>query len=147
MKKMLLCLLLWPGLVKAQTKGKPPVKSIVKPAAGGALKESVGRGQLLYKAYCLACHQVDGSGVGTLNPPLVKEWAGGDKKRIVQMILKSSIGKVTVDGDKFSNTMPAQPFLTDQQLADVLTYVRNGFGFKASAVTAAEVKAIRAKTK
>jgi mono/diheme cytochrome c family protein len=43
--------------------------------------------------------------------------------------------------------MPAQPQLTDQQIADVLTYVRNSFGNKASAITPAEVKAVRATTK
>jgi mono/diheme cytochrome c family protein len=43
--------------------------------------------------------------------------------------------------------MPGLPHLTDQQVADVLTYVRNSFGNKASAVTPAEVKAVRAKAK
>ena len=47
----------------------------------------------------------------------------------------------------FSNTMPPLKTLTDQQIADVLTYVRNSFGNKASAVGIAEVKALRAKTK
>ena len=96
--------------------------------------------------YCLACHQPDGGGVGTLNPPYTKEWTGGDKSRIIRMILKGSVGKVEIDGDRFSNTMPAQPQFTDQQLADVLTYVRKTY-VKASPVTAAEVKAVRAKTK
>ena len=43
--------------------------------------------------------------------------------------------------------MPAQTQLTDEQIADVLTFVRNSFGNKASIVTSAEVKAVRAKTK
>ena len=62
------------------------------------------------------------------------------------MILKGSVGKVEIDGDRFSNTMPAQPRFTDQQLADVLTYVRKTY-VNASPVTPAEVKAVRAKTK
>jgi len=54
---------------------------------------------------------------------------------------------VEIDGDRFGNTMPPLKTLTDQQIADVLTYVRNSFGNKASMVTTAEVKAVRAKTK
>ena len=45
----------------------------------------------------------------------------------------------------YHNVMAPTRFLTDQQIADVLTYVRNSFGNKAKAITAAEVKAVRAK--
>ena len=63
------------------------------------------------------------------------------------MVLHGSQGKVEIEGETWSNSMPANSYLTDQQVADVLTYVRNSFGNKASAVSAAEVKAIRAKKK
>ena len=54
---------------------------------------------------------------------------------------------IEVDGEEYENVMPAQSFLKDDQIADVLTYVRNSFGNKASVITAAEVKAQRGKAK
>jgi len=147
---LVFCGLLVPSIAMAQAKKQPVTK---KPVAGsktsGAQKavQAVTDGKQLYQTYCLACHQVDGSGVGTLNPPLVKEWVGGDKSRLIRMLLKGSNGKVEIDGDTFSNTMPPQLNFNDQQIAAVLTYVRSNFGNKASAVTPAEVKLVRTKTK
>lgn len=57
------------------------------------------------------------------------------------------LGQRVVQHTRWSNAMPAQAYLTDQQIADVLTYVRNSFGNKASAITSSEVKAVRGKTK
>lgn len=126
------------GTLLAQTK-KP---------SGSSLTASIERGQQIYQKSCLACHQADGSGVPNMNPPLTQtKWVLGDKSKLIQMILKGSQGQVEIDGDTFHNTMPAQPHLTDQQIADVLTYVRNSFGNKAKAVTPTEVKAVRAKVK
>ena len=140
--------LLLPVVMMAQTKSKVVTKSpVAKTKTVVKGPTSSDRGKNVYQMYCLVCHQADGSGVGTLNPPLVKEWVEGDKSRLVQMLIKGSVGKVTIDGDTFSNTMPAQPNFTDQQIADVLTYMRTNFGFKASAVTVTEVKAARAKSK
>jgi mono/diheme cytochrome c family protein len=138
-------LLFIPCLLKAQT--KKPVKK-VSAASASPLKSAITRGHIVYTKYCLSCHQVDGSGVPNMNPPLIKtKWTLGPKSVLIQQVLKGSSGKVEIDGDTFSNTMPPLKALTDQQIADVLTYVRNSFGNKASMVTAAEVKAIRAKTK
>jgi len=55
--------------------------------------------------------------------------------------------KVEIDGENYANNMPAQNYLTDQQIADVLTYVRGSFGNKASAISSAEVKTVRASIK
>jgi mono/diheme cytochrome c family protein len=148
MRILMLGILFLPSVLMAQTKTTALVKiPAAKPKPMPPARQSMERGKAIYQLYCLACHQADGGGVGTLNPPIVQEWAGGDKSRIIQMILKGSVGKVEIDGDTFSNTMPAQPTFTDQQMADVLTYVRNNFGVKASAVTPADVKTVRAKTK
>ena len=150
MRMIFCCLFVLPSVLVAQTKKNmvtklPPAKP--KTALPGTpIQKSLERGKGIYNLYCLACHQADGGGVGTLNPPYTKEWTGGDKSRIIRMILKGSVGKVEIDGDRFSNTMPAQPRFTDQQLADVLTYVRKTY-VNASPVTPAEVKAVRAKTK
>jgi mono/diheme cytochrome c family protein len=103
-------------------------------------------GKKMYNQVCMSCHLVDGAGVPGLNPPLVKtDWVTGDKKRLINVVLKGLYDPIQIGGEEYVNPMPAMPQLTDQQVADVLTYVRNSFGNKASAVTAAEVKAQRAK--
>ena len=110
------------------------------------IKASILRGEKVYKATCLACHQEDGLGVQRLNPPLVKtKWVLGDKKALANIVLKGlKGGEIEIDGDEFHNPMPPMAAqLTDQEIADVLTFVRNSFGNKASAVTVAEVKAAR----
>lgn len=106
------------------------------------------RGKKVYDTYCLTCHQADGAGVPRMNPPLIKTtYVSGDKKRLINIILKGFNESVEINGDYYDNPMPAQPQLNDQQIADVLTYVRNSFGNKASVITVAEVKAERAKLK
>ena len=143
--------------VKAQTKTTvkktaTTTKKTTAPAKASvpspALQASITKGKVVYDTYCLPCHQADGSGVPTMNPPLIKtSWVLGSKTVLVEQILKGSANKVEIDGEKFHGAMPAQVQLTDEQIADVLTYVRNSFGNKASIVTPAEVKAVRAKTK
>lgn len=119
-----------------------------KPAVSAATAASIERGKQVYLEQCLACHQADAMGVQGMNPPLVKtKWVLGDKTTLVQIVLKGMTGEVEINGDTYHNVMAPHSDLTDQQIADVLTYVRNNFGNKASAITAAEVKAIRAKTK
>ncbi len=109
---------------------------------------SISRGKAIYTQYCLPCHQVDGSGVYKLNPPLIKTaYVLGDKARLVKIILKGFNEGVEIDGDEYTNPMPAQSLLTDQQVADVASYVRNSFGNKAAMLTVAEVKAIKMKWK
>ncbi len=114
----------------------------------GGSKETMERGKKLYATYCLSCHQADGSGVPKLNPPLIKTtWVLGDKKKLINVVLNGMDELIEIDGEEYENVMPAQAFLKDDQIADVLTYVRNSFGNKASVITAAEVKALRGKAK
>jgi mono/diheme cytochrome c family protein len=141
MKAGLFVMLFLPVFAFAQTK-KPATK------VGSLLQASTERGKAVYTKFCLTCHQVDGSGVPNMNPPLTKnKWTMGPKPVLIHQVLKGSHGTVEIDGDTFHNTMPPMAQLTDQQIADVLSYVRNSFGNKASMVTPAEVKLVRAKTK
>ena len=106
------------------------------------------RGNALYKQYCLTCHQADGGGVPRMNPPLIKTtYVTGDKKKLIQWVLQGSVEKVPIDGQTYSNNMPPQKYLTDQQVADVLTFIRSSFGNKSSAIFATDVKAVRASIK
>ena len=113
-------------------------------------KASIERGKKIYEAACLACHQADGLGVPGMNPTLVKTtWVLGDKKTLIKIILNGlKGGEIEIDGDRFHNPMPPQAdLMSDKEIADVLTYVRNTFGNKASTVTPTEVKAARGAPK
>ncbi len=112
------------------------------------LQASIARGKTVYASFCLTCHQADGSGVSNMNPPLIKtKWVLGSKEVLISQVLHGSKGKVVIDGDIFHNAMPPLAALTDVQIADVLTYARNSFGNRATMVSPAQVKTIRAKTK
>ena len=82
-----------------------------------------------------------------MNPPLINtSYVLGDKEQLIGIVLKG-LKNVKIEDETYTNPMPSFKQLKDQEIADVLTYVRNSFGNKASAVTAADVKAVRAKTK
>ncbi len=142
MKVLLLPLLLSSLALTSPTQTRPKAKAepaVAIPAA------TLARGAVVYKNVCLTCHQADGYGVPNLNPPLIKtEYVLGAKPRLIGIVLNGLKGPIEINGDEYKQPMPAQAYLTDQQVADVLTYVRNSFGNKASAVAVAEVKAGRA---
>jgi mono/diheme cytochrome c family protein len=125
-----------------------PTSQTAKPTTqGGAMAAQVTRGKQVYLQQCLACHQVDGLGVQGMNPPLAKAKAVlGDKAALIKIVLNGMQG-VDIGGESYNGVMAPHRDLTDQEVADALTYVRNSFGNKASSVTAAQVKTIRATTK
>jgi mono/diheme cytochrome c family protein len=125
----------------------PAVKPVSTQQTKTPFRLSLERGQQVYHDQCLACHQADAGGVQDMNPPLTgTKFVLGDKTTLVQIVLNGMKG-IPVNGDDYHNVMAPHSDLTDRQIADVLTYVRNNFGNKAKAITATEVKAIRAKTK
>lgn len=113
-----------------------------------SLQKSKAAGEKVFKKYCVTCHQADGGGVPHLNPPLINtSYVLGDKERLINILL-NGLKNVDIDDESYSNPMPPLgSILKDQQIADVLTFVRNSFGNKASAVTPGEVKAVRSKIK
>lgn len=112
------------------------------------LQKSVIAGKKVFKKYCISCHQADGGGVPNMTPPLIQtSFVLGNKDSLVKIVLKG-LKNVTIDDQTYNNPMPPLgTVLKDQQIADVLTYIRNSFGNKASAITTSEVKAARSKTK
>jgi mono/diheme cytochrome c family protein len=127
---------------------KAPAKATAMTAADPALAASMKRGAVVYKNVCITCHQADGGGLPPINPPLIKTtYVLGDKARLSHIVLAGLAERIEIDGEEYKQPMPAQAHLTDQQIADVLTYVRNSFGNKASVVQVAEVKAVRATLK
>ncbi|HZG23948.1 MAG TPA: c-type cytochrome, partial [Chitinophagaceae bacterium] len=105
-------------------------------------------GAKVYATYCSSCHQQNGKGDGNRFPPLdSSEWVigkgRGDKERLIRVLLKGLEGPIEVKGQQYSNTMPAHNFLSNEDAALVLTYIRNNFGNKASAISAVDVNEVR----
>src|SRR3569623_3259388 len=96
-----------------------------KPAAkapAGGLSAAVAAGKKVYTLYCLTCHQADGGGVPNMNTQLIKtSYVLGDKNKIIKIVLKGFNENVEINGDTYTNVMPPQATLTDQEVADVLT--------------------------
>jgi mono/diheme cytochrome c family protein len=106
---------------------------------------SMDSGKKIYTLQCLSCHQAEGLGAPPLNPPLTGKNIRGDKKKLIEIIIKGLATHEEIDGIKYQNIMLPNPGMKDQEIADVLTYIRNSFGNKASAVKASEVKSVRSK--
>jgi mono/diheme cytochrome c family protein len=115
--------------------------------APGADSAQLQRGQQLYLQHCLICHQANGEGAPGTFPPLAKsDFLLADKRRSIRILCEGLQQPITVNGQLYNNAMAPVP-LDDAQVADVLTFVRNSWGNSGDAVTADEVKAVRAKTK
>ena len=110
---------------------------------------SVARGKIVYLQRCMVCHQADGGGVPKLNAPLDASSAvnGSDVSKLIKYIVKGFADRVEIDGELYSNAMPAAADLTDQQIADVLTFIRSNWSNKAGPVTPLQVKQTRSKLK
>jgi mono/diheme cytochrome c family protein len=110
---------------------------------------SAARGKTIYLQRCMVCHQADGGGVPKLNAPLDGSSAvnGTDVAKLIKYIVKGFADRVEIDGELYSNAMPAAADLTDQQIADVLTFIRNNWSNKAGSVTTLQVKQTRSKLK
>ena len=77
-------------------------------------------------------------------PPLAgSDYLNADKSRAINIVIFGRQGEVVVNGMKYNNNMPSFP-LTDQDIANVLTYVYNSFGNSGLEVTPDEVKTQRA---
>ena len=108
-------------------------------------KAVMDRGETIYAKECLGCHQADGLGVQGLNPPLAKtKWVLGPRSEMIHIVLKGFTDPIEIDGDTYDNPMPPHLHLNDQEISDVLTYVRNSFGNNAKPITPADVKKVRA---
>jgi mono/diheme cytochrome c family protein len=112
-----------------------------------ASDEQMKRGAAVYARTCIACHQPTGLGLPPVFPPLANApIVAGNPELPVKFILQGLMGPITVNGMTYNSMMPPVAGVSDADIADVLTYVRQSFGNKANAVTADQVKAIRAAT-
>ena len=129
-----------------------PAAAPATPAAASnvfvkASDEQMKRGAAVYARTCIACHQPTGLGLPPVFPPLANApIVAGNPELPVKFILQGLMGPITVNGMTYNSMMPPVAGVSDADIADVLTYVRQSFGNKANAVTADQVKAIRAAT-
>jgi nitrite reductase (NO-forming) len=113
------------------------------PAANKA--ERIERGQRVYNNTCLACHQASGQGIAGAFPPLVaSDYLNADKRRSIGVVAGGLSGVIKVNGQEYNSTMPALS-LSDEDVANVLTYVYNSWNNAGYEVTPAEVAAARKK--
>ena len=111
-------------------------------------KSMADEGQKIYNLYCIACHQGDGRGDGSRYPSLVEsDWVTGDINKLITVMLDGLEGPITVNGKPFNDVMPKQDFLSDDQIAKVLSYIRMNFDNNASAIRAREVNRVRERLK
>lgn len=109
--------------------------------------QSMSNGKKIYDTRCLVCHQADGGGVPNMNAPLdgASNVVGNDIARLVKIIRQGYNERIALDGYYYSNAMTANPDLKDQDIADVLSYIRNSWSNKASKVTLAQVQKVKKK--
>ena len=102
-------------------------------------------GKVLYNQHCLPCHQADANGVPGMYPPLTgTKMVNGDKEELIGIVLFGLDEEIEVKGEIYHTVMAPLPYLSDKEVADVLTYVRQSFGNDASEVTPDEVAKVRA---
>jgi len=112
------------------------------------IKTQIAAGEQLFRGTCSVCHQPTGQGLPNVFPPLAKsDYLMADKQRSIELVLKGLSGPVTVNGKQFNSVMPPMSQLRDDEVANILTYVRNAWGNQGDQVTAPEVTATRAKVK
>lgn len=126
----------------------------VKTHLKGAERDLFIKGKEIYarEGFCITCHQPDGNGLSPSGfPPIAgTPWVVGSEDRLIKLVLKGLQGPMEVLGVKYGGHVPMTPFegmLKDDEIAAVLTYVRNSFGNKASAITPDKVRVIRDGTK
>ena len=113
-----------------------------QPPTGGA---DLARGKIFYENVCALCHNSDGTGKPNQAPTLAgSEWVIGSPNRLVRIPLAGLAGPIKVKGESWNLAMPAMgAAMSDDDLAAVLTYMRQSWGNKAPEITPEQVKTIR----
>lgn len=103
-------------------------------------EQEFAEGRNLYVQHCQTCHAPEGQGAADMYPPLANTpWVTGDKARLIRTVLLGLSEPIEVNGETYNQEMPAFRQLGDQEIADILTYIRNSFGNSAGAVIPGEV--------
>lgn len=116
----------------------------------GVEKELFVKGEEIYnrEGFCVTCHQPDGNGLSASQyPPLAgTKWVTGNEERLIKLTLNGLMGPLKLNGKTYPGQVPMTPFggmLNDEEIASVLTFVRNAFGNEAKAISTEKVKEVR----
>lgn len=135
-------ILYYPDGIKKTIASEAPIQDTVKIEV--TIDEDLLAGKAIYDNYCLPCHMSNGLGAPGMNPPLAgTEWVLGDKDRLIKVVLQGLTEPVEIKGEIYQNVMASHSFLSDQHVADVLTFVRQSFGNDASEIKPEEVAKVR----
>jgi nitrite reductase (NO-forming) / hydroxylamine reductase len=135
------------GLAQSPAKGSdsPQVHQAEVAAAAAPDAARMKAGQDVFNLACVACHQATGEGLPGAFPPLAKsDYLLADPARAAGIVVRGLTGEVTVNNVKYNSVMPAMTQLSDQQIADVVTYVLNSWGNKGGSIAVERVAAERA---
>jgi len=112
----------------------PGDNEVIAPKAN-SVAERIELGKQIYSQTCFACHQGEGQGIAGAFPPLANsDYLNADVDRAINIVLHGKTGEITVNGNKFNSVMTAQT-LTDEEVANVLTFVYNSWGNNKTEVT------------
>jgi nitrite reductase (NO-forming) len=121
----------------------PEEKATTTAVPKRTLADKIKIGKEIFGTTCFACHQSEGQGIPGAFPPLAKsDYLNADSKRAIKTILHGLSGEITVNGKKFNSVMPAQN-LSDDEIANVMTYIYSNWGNNKTEVTPEMVKAQR----
>ena len=111
--------------------------------AAASVEEQIQFGQRVYEVNCKACHQSNGEGIKSAFPPLAgSDYLNADHERAIQLVLNGLSGPITVNGEKYDGVMPAMR-LSDEDIANVLTFLLNNWDNDGGVVTPEQVGALR----
>lgn len=113
-----------------------------------SLKEQVDAGRALYTGTCSVCHQDNGEGLASVFPPLAKSdyLAALSNEQLIDIVLNGLTGKLKVNGQDYDSVMPPMSQLTDDDVANILTYVKNTWDNGGGQIEKADVAKVRAST-
>ena len=102
--------------------------AFIQPAS---MAKSIANGKNVYTNNCMNCHMEDGKGLESAFPPIAKsDFLKRPPKDLINVILKGQSGEIKVNGVLYNGMMPAQDYLSDEEIADVLNYINNSWGNK-----------------
>jgi nitrite reductase (NO-forming) len=109
-----------------------------------SVEQQVEAGKLLFAGTCSTCHQANGEGLANVFPPLAKsDYIAADPKRLARAIVHGVNGQIKVNNADYNSVMPPMSQLTDDEIANISTYVLNNWGNPGGRVTSAEVANVR----
>ena len=126
------------------------VATAAQSAKSGSLtvEQQVKAGQAQFAGTCSTCHQGNGEGLAGVFPPLAKsDYFVKDPMRVVDAVLGGLSGPVTVNGTRYDSVMPPMSQLTDDEVANITTYVLNSWGNPGGRVTKEQVAKRRAEAR